>query len=349
MIVKERLAFLSMCYSVTLMEVNGREYCVSASEERDGKVVLVDTETKEVAEIAGLAGGVMAVVPIPEENGGFLAIQKFYPVFDSAAAEVVHGTLCLKKEETAEGKLPETVGAKVGLVARIPYVHRIGLAGEAGRRRMIAATLCKSKRFVEDWSQPGYVYEYTLDGDFQVTKTETLLEGITKNHGMYTYEKRGGAYTLISGEEGVWAIDGKSQIQKLCEEPVSDLCLYDIDGDGVDEMVCIAPFHGDHLRVFKKTAGGWECLADEGITFGHAVWCGACKGAPLILCCSRGGDKCSRAYRPVWEEGKLGFETMDVDEGVGASNIHVKEAEGAVVFYAANHEVGEVARYTIEG
>ncbi|MCI8505116.1 MAG: hypothetical protein HFI67_05390, partial [Lachnospiraceae bacterium] len=81
MIVKERLAFLSMCYSVTLMEVNGREYCVSASEERDGKVVLVDTETKEVAEIAGLAGGVMAVVPIPEENGGFLAIQKFYPVF----------------------------------------------------------------------------------------------------------------------------------------------------------------------------------------------------------------------------------------------------------------------------
>ena len=344
MIVKERLAYLSMCYSITLMEMDGREYCVSASEERDGKIVMIDTETKEASEITGLAGGVMAIIPVPEERGAFLAIQKFYPVFDSAAAEVVY----CKLPETGGETLPGTLAAKVRLVAQIPFVHRIALTGEPGKRKMVAATLCKDKKFVEDWSQPGSVYEYTLDGGMQVEKVETLLEGITKNHGMYTYAKKGGAYTLVSGEGGVWAIDGKGKSQKFCDESISDLCLYDIDGDGMDEMVCIAPFHGDSMKVYKKTAEGWKCIADEAITFGHAVWCGTCGGAPLAISCSRGGDKCSRAYRPLWKGGRLSFETVDVDEGVGASNIHVKEDGGAVVFYAANHGVGEVARYTIE-
>lgn len=38
---------------------------------------------------------------------------------------------------------------------------------------------------------------------------------------------------------------------------------------------------------------------------------------------------------------------MNADEGIGASNICVKETENSIVLYAANHEQGEVARYTI--
>lgn len=340
MIVKEKLAVLSMCYSITLMEVNGREYCVSASEERDGEIVMIDTETKAVSKITGLAGGVMAIIPIPEKNGAFLAIQKFYPVFDSRAAEVVY---CKLPEEVSE-----VMEAEVKLVANIPFVHRIALVGEPGNRKMIAATLCRDKEFVDDWSQPGSVYEYSLDDEMQVTKIETLMNGITKNHGMYIYAKKGGAYTLISGNEGVWAIDAQGNMPKICEEPVSDLCMFDVDGDGVDEMVCIAPFHGDNMKVFKKAKEGWDCIVDEPITFGHAIWSGLCGDETLMLSCSRGGDKCTRIYHPVWEEGGLKMETMDIDEGVGASNIYVKEDENVVVLYAANHGIGEVARYTIE-
>ena len=340
MIVKQKLASISMCYSITLMEVNGREYCVSASEERDGEIVMIDTETKAVSKITGLAGGVMAIIPIPEKKGAFLAIQKFYPIFDSRAAEVVYCTL--------PDELSEVMEADVKLVANIPFVHRIALVGEPGNRKMIAATLCKDKDFIEDWSKPGSVYEYSLDDNMQVTDKKVLIEGIFKNHGMYVYEKKGGAYTLISGNEGVWAIDANSNVQKLSDEPISDLCMYDVDGDGIDEMVCIAPFHGDNMKIFKKAKEGWDCIADEPITFGHAIWSGLCSGEPLVLSCSRGGDKCTRIYHPVWEDGSLKMETMNIDEGVGASNIYVKEEDGTVVLYASNHGVGEVARYMIE-
>ena len=340
MIVKEKLAALSMCYSITVMEYSGRKYCVSASEERDGEIVMIDTETKEVSRITGLDGGVMAIIPIPEENGAFLAIQRFYPVFDSRGAQVV----CCRLPEAAAPEMK----AEVKLVADIPFVHRIALTGKPGSRKMIAATLCRDKEFVDDWSQPGSVYEYTLDGEMQVTGKRTLIEGIFKNHGMYTYEKQGGSYILVSGNEGVWAIDGNGGVQKLSGEPVSDLCMYDVDRDGMDEMVCIAPFHGDHMNVFKKEKTGWSCTADEPIRFGHAIWSGMCGGAPVILSCSRDGDKCTRLYRPEWEGEELRMETLDVDEGVGASNIYVEEKDGVVVLYAANHGIGEVARYTIE-
>lgn len=340
MVIKEKLAELSMCYSISLMEYSGREYCLSASEERDGEIVMIDTQSKAVSKITGLAGGVMAMIPIPEENGAFLAIQKFYPVFDSGQAEVVWCRI--------SGDVKETMEAEVRLVAVIPFVHRIALVGEPGSRKMIAATLCKDKDFVDDWSKPGSVYLYDLNENWKPVQISVMLGGIYKNHGMYTYQKRGGYYTMIAGQEGVWAIDRQYHMPHICNEPVSDLCLFDVDGDGVDEIVCITPFHGDHLNVFKSIQGGWRVIADEPIAFGHAVWAGRCAGEPMILSCSRGGDKCTRAYHPVMKDGVLEMPSVDIDEGVGASNIAIKEKDGIVVLYAANHGVGEVARYTID-
>lgn len=338
MIMKEKLAQLPMCYSIGLMNYKGREYCVSASEERGGEIVMVDTETKKISKITGLAGGVMAIIPVPEQDGVFLAIQKFYPVFDSQEAEVV----CCK----IRGEISDVMAADVKTVVHLPFVHRIALTGKAGARRLIAATLCGGKDFVDDCSRPGAVYEYLLDEEMQVRKTRTILEGITKNHGMYTYEKKGGSYILISGAEGVWAIDGQCTVRKFCDEPVSDLCMYDVDGDGTDEMVCIVPFHGNAMKVLKRTSQGWECIAQEELSFGHAVWSGRCGDSTLLISCSRSGEKSTKLYRPADTE-VFGLEQMNADEGIGASNICVKETENSIVLYAANHEQGEVARYTI--
>lgn len=341
MIVKEKLASVSMCYSITLMQMSGREYCVCASEERQGEIVMVDTQTKEVSKITGLSGGVMAVIPIPEKNGAFLAIQKFYPVFDSREAEVVYCTLPPVVSETME--------AEVKLVAQIPFVHRISLTGTPQKRKMIAATLCQDKDFVDDWSRPGSVYEYELDKFMQVTDKKTLITGIYKNHGMYTYEKKGGSYTLVSGNEGVWAIDAKGNVTKMSDEAISDLCMFDLDDDGVDEMMTIAPFHGDNMRVYKKAQVGWTCIIEEKIAFGHAIWSGLCNEIPIVLSCSRGGDKATRLYCTAIRDGKIKIEFMDIDEGVGTSNIYVKENEdGSIMLYASNHGIGEVARYLIQ-
>ena len=79
MVVKEKLAALCMCYSITVMEYHGREYCISASEERDGGIVMIDTETKAVSELEGLAGGVMWVIGVIE---GILYLTKSQSEFE---------------------------------------------------------------------------------------------------------------------------------------------------------------------------------------------------------------------------------------------------------------------------
>ena len=339
MVIKEKLAALPMCYSITVMKYRGRSYCVCASEERNGKIVMVDTQTKEVSQLTGLVGGVMALIPVPEQEGVFLAIQKFYPVFASRKAEVV----CCR----ISGVIRPVMEAEVRLVKQLPFVHRIALTGEPGKRRLIAATLCRDKKYTEDWSMPGAVYEYSLDSQLRAEGERVLKDGITQNHGMYTYEKRGGSYLLVSGKEGVWALDKQGGLSKLCGEEVSDLCMFDVDGDGMDEMICISPFHGDKLKILKKEEKGWVCMAEEEISFGHAVWSGSCEGEPLVLSCSRAGDRSIKLYHPLVEESGMRMEAMNIDENVGASNICVQEEKEAVVIYAANHGAGEVARYTI--
>lgn len=336
---KEKLAKLSMCYCISLMQYNGQEYCICASEEKDGDIVLINTENKQVMNIKGLSGGVMAIIPVPETNGGFFAIQKFYPVFDSVNAEIVYCQL--------EGDAEEEICLSVTRVAKLPYVHRIALTGKDGERKIIAATLCTEKKTTDDWSSPGAVYEFTLDQQMKVTEKRTLLEGIHKNHGMYTYQKSGGFYLMISGEEGVWAIDQQGAAQKLLNEPISDLCMFDVDNDGMDELICISPFHGNAMKIIKFSEMGCEVIDEKPLSFGHAVWSGLCGRKCAILSCSRGGDKCTKIYTPS-ETDPGCLEEIDVEEGAGASNIAVKEEKNGIVLYAANHENNEVARYYIE-
>ena len=342
MVIKERLAKLSMCYSITVMDINGRPTCLCASEEREGLIAMVDTASKQETVLKGLGGGVMAMIPVPEIPNSFLAIRKFFPVFDSKEAEIV---LC-RVPDSFEGGETE---AEVTLVARVPYVHRIALAGIPGQRRIIVSTLCEDKDFIEDWSRPGATFSYAVDGDFEVTGIKEIIGGIFKNHGMYTYEKRGGAYVLVSGDGGVWAIDANDNAVKICGEPVSDLCMFDVDGDGVDEMICIAPFHGDEFRVMKNVNGRWEILAAADISFGHALWCGKCGDETLLISCSRGGDKSIKLYRLTESDEGWALEEAVADSGVGTSNIYVEPDGDGICLYASNHGAGEVARYRING
>ena len=341
MVVKEKLAQLKMGYCINLMQWKEKEYCITASEDRDGKVLMVDTETKDVYEIQGLQGGVMAMIPIPEKEGEFLAIQKFYPVFDSRMAEIVH----VKLEAAEEKNIIPTV---IKTVRVLPFVHRIALTGQPGERKVIAATLCEDKAAVDDWSLPGKVYEFKLDENWEITEENILLEGIHKNHGMYEYQKNGGSYLMISGEEGVWAIDEKSRTQRICTYPVSDLCLFDVDNDGIDEIICITPFHGNHVQILKYDDAQWHVADDQDIEFGHAVWSGKCGDKNIVIACGRAGDKNTRLYDIICKDRELEVQYIDIDEGVGSSNIVVTEKNGKVILYAANHEMDEIARYMIE-
>lgn len=335
MIKREKLALLEYAYSINLIEIDGVEYCITASEARSGDILLISTGDGGIQKITGLKGGVMSIIPIPEENGGFLAIQRFYPIFNSAQAELVHCRIVQAGE-------PELT-AEVETVFELPYIHRFALMGHAGARKIIAGALCGGKAFQDDWSKPGFVNCYSLDSHFKPVQCTRLIDSISRNHGMFI---RPDGTCMVSGDEGVWAIDAEMRVTKLLDMPVSDLFMYDLDGDGADEMVCISPFHGDRLSVLKEQSGNWTELCGCGINFGHSVYAGVC-GGPFVLSCSRAGDKRTDIWSFTCDSGRYALESSEFTSGVGAANIVVKSVGKSIVFYAADHGCGEVARYTV--
>lgn len=335
MIEREKLAELKAGYCINMIEIDGCRYCITASEAHGGEVLLINTVTSRVQKIIGLAGGIMSIIPIPEENGAFLAIQRFYPIFDSEKAEVV---LC-RVVQTGDDKL----NASVETVFSLPYVHRIALCGRNGERKIIAAALCGGKAFRDDWSNPGFVRCYYLNSSFKVSACTNLIDTIHKNHGMHIIPD---GRTIISGEEGVWEIGISGDVKKLCDEAVSDLCEYDIDGDGINELVCISPFHGDTLILLKQTENGWIELCKEKINFGHVVFAGECNG-PLIVSCSRAGDCAIKAWRLCYDYGAASLKLIESYPDVGATNICICETGKKTVFYSSDHGCDEIAKYTI--
>lgn len=341
MINKENLADLTMAYSINMIKIHGQEYCITASEEKNGKLLLINTDTKEVKELIGMKGGVMSILPIPEKEGEFLAIQQFYPVFDSENAEIVKCNL-----KNLEGK---KINLEVKTLKKLPYVHRISLVGVPGSRKIIAATLCSEKEYIEDWEHPGKVYEYSLNKDLNISDEKILLDNIHKNHGMFQYTKGEEAHVLVGGEEGIWDINSSnSDIKHIYNKPISDLFLFDIDENGLEDLVCITPFHGDYLKIIKNKGDRWEEIMNINIKFGHAIWCGHHSRNKTIIVCNRGGERDIRLYKLFWNNNNLEFKEIIIDKEVGASNIFVQQNNDIIKLYAANHGENKITRYTIK-
>lgn len=83
----------------------------------------------------------------------------------------------------------------------------------------------------------------------------TILQGITKNHGLFLTDCDEKTFVMISGEEGVFQIEvpeypeGKWQVKRIMDNEVSDIFLFDIDNDGEKELITIEPFHSDSLVI----------------------------------------------------------------------------------------------------
>ncbi|MGI6160555.1 MAG: hypothetical protein ACOYJD_00845 [Christensenellales bacterium] len=340
-ITKEKLADLYMGYSVTLTTISGREYCIAASEIKGGRILAIDCETKEVSDIRGLIGGIMGIVPIEGEERSFIAIQKFYPVFKSEEAEVIKFSI----GEKSEGGFDAVIEAALPL----PFVHRVAVAGGGRRTKVFAATLCREKSDVDDWTSPGalYMLEFPEQKSGEVKKT-ILADGIHRNHGLFQSKRGAASYTYISGDEGVFKINEDTlRVKHILSEPVSDICIFDIDGDGEDEMAAIAPFHGDELIVYKNIENEWRRTVTESVGFGHGIWCGRIGAANYIILLERGKEKAIIMYEVEKRNGGISLKPRNIDVGVGATMIEAVQKDGQTIIYVMNHAAGEVARYTL--
>lgn len=334
---KKVLAKLSKCYSVAPLVYQGQPHFLVAAEKQD-RCIFFDAEGREKATIWEGPGGVMSMVQVPGTDGQFLATHEFYSPNDSARARIVLAQ-------------PEGGGWSVRTIVDLPFVHRFDILKKGGRQYLIACTLKSAHAHKDDWGSPGKVYVAELPEDLSPygpgnqLPLMALKDGMLKNHGYFRIAGDGGDAALVCSENGVFrftppaTLGGAWQEEQLLDTPASDAALIDLDGDGVQELVAISPFHGDTLRIYKGGEAVYEY--PEKLPFLHAIWAGTLRGRPTAVIGHRQGARRLLAF--TYEGGAYRFRTLDDDRG--PANVYGCQIDGKDILVACNRETDEVAMY----
>jgi len=330
-------------YSTGSVRINGDLHAIIASEAIDGMCAAYHgKDFKEKKIVWEKAGGTMSIIELPDTNGEFLAVQNFFPGFNGLTAKVVH-------------VVPKGNGFEVSDFISLPYLHRFDIIEVGGVKHFIGAALCTSKTEREDWSDPGKVFVGILPDDLSKgMSVKPILENLTHNHGYYqaTYQGKKAAY--ITSDEGVFVfIPPQSQdeqwvINHIIKTRVSDVAVFDIDGDGNQEILSIEPFHGNQMHIYKEIDGKYEIIytVPRPVEFAHAICGTTLRGKPVFVCGIRRLN--AELFYIEYNQKKKNFEITVIDENIGTANIVVINEENRDIIVAANNTIHQAAAYIIK-
>ncbi|WRS27947.1 hypothetical protein U6B65_02115 [Oscillospiraceae bacterium MB08-C2-2] len=341
---KLELAALEGCYSVAEASINHKTHVLFASES-DDKCLAIDVDKLSSPKtVWEHPGGTMSMVPIPGKDGEFLAIQKFYRLWDWEESQLVW------VKHQADGSF-----AVSPLFTR-PYIHRFDLLSRDGRLYLLVCCVAAHKSSLEDWSQPGIVYAALLpEGPEEEIRLEMLGDTFLKNHGYARVQWNGTECGFVTCESGgfIFTPPGKGQpewgIEKILEGTFSDGDMVDIDGDGELEIATIEAFHGDKFRIYKKIGGSYQLVFQhpEVVNFYHVVQQGTLAGRKGFLGGGRGGKE--QLFFVSWQPDTQEFKIHPIDAGQGPSNaIILNRPEGDCIF-SANRNAGTAVVYKCKG
>ncbi|GHU28496.1 hypothetical protein AGMMS50256_10880 [Betaproteobacteria bacterium] len=337
---KRFLTTLNRCYACNSIEVDGQRRILLATEGEGACLAWSAPDYTKSYVVWDSPGGTMSIVPIHGTNGEFLAVQKFFRMFNWEEAKVVHVR-------------PLAGGYEVTDILHLPYIHRFDLLTAGKHHYFIGCTLATTKTAKEDWSNPGKIWigEYKGVGPLSIS---VLKNGITQNHGYSRLLRDGVMRGLITGREGAFEVtppltpDGQWTVQQFMDWPISDISAIDIDGDGELEFATIEEFHGQYFRVYKKINGRFVKIFEhpEATEFYHVVVGATLASEPVFIGgCRRG--KQQLFYVRTKQKTPLELEAVLIEEGVGPSNAYVLHEKGRDIIVAANREKAEAALYFV--
>jgi hypothetical protein len=336
---KHFLTEMNRCYSASSIVADGESRILLATEGEGPCLAWSGPDYAASHTVWDGPGGTMSMVPIPGTNGEFLAVQKFFKMFQWEEAKVVH------VRPLGSG------GYEVSDVLHLPYIHRFDLLSVGDRLYFIGCTLATTKQSKEDWSDPGKIWvgEFVAGKPLELT---VLKDGLSKNHG-YSRLTQGTAMTsLVTCEQGAFEVappptpGADWRITQFMDWPISDISAVDIDGDGELEFATIEPFHGSYFRVYKKMAGKFCKVFEhpEVTDFYHVVVGTTLASKPVFIGgCRRGKQQLFYVHATPGATLKLNVEV--IEEGVGPSNVYVLHELGRDILVSANREKAEAALY----
>ena len=314
----------------------GKRFYVGAGSETEGDVRLHDMQYGSSMNLDQCPGGMMSFIPVPGNEHSLVSIMGLFPPFIGLEAGL------FLHQRAGDGW-------KSRRMAALPFAHRCEFLPGASDPVLIAATVSKHKDNPADWSRAGEVWAFTPDSQLEYWDAQLLDSSITRNHGMCRARFKGKEQLFISGKEGIFSIgqttDGQWDIQRVFGNEVSEMCFIDLNGDGKEELVCIAPFHGENLNIYRQQGEDWELVYADELAFGHGLSGGYFKGKGMVVCGNRSADLSLQSY---YLDDAVQFKVNKdiIEEGVGPTQTQVFCFRGKDYILSANQRKHEVALYS---
>jgi len=294
-----------------------------------------DFEKKET--IWTEAGGCMSIIPIPNKEGEFLAVQEFYLKVSPSLSKIVWG-----KYTEHEFVIKD--------VLHMPYIHRFDIYNKNGVNYFVGATIATTKENKEDWSVPGRIYVGELPEDLnEGIQVEILGDGFYRNHGYWNDKEENCGY--FGSDQGIVKVTppikrgGQWSMEIVLEGNIGEIAMVDIDGDGVKEIMTIEEFHGTEIKIYKKENGKYKVVYeyDNEIDFAHTLVGGTLRGVPTFLVGVRRKD--AELFYVQYIDGA--FVSTVIEKGVGPANLALVNENDRDIIVAANHTKNEAAVYIV--
>ena len=340
MIVKKiELSELLRCYATRAFKVDNGLSLFYASEEEGypcyeffGK----DFSKKRIVWESG--GGCMSIIPVPYKENEFLAILDFYLKVTPSKARLVWG-----RKEDNQWVIKD--------VLHLPFLHRFEIFDINGQLHFVGATIADNKENKDDWSLPGSIYTGIFPNDFnEGLKISKLSTGYYRNHGLTKHINDGREVVYMSSDCGVIEITPPYvddwKVEKILDGNISEIAIGDIDGDGLDELITIEPFHGDTIKIYKLDGDYYKHIYtyDNPIDFGHALVFCTLNGVATFLAGIRRCDCELVAFQFI--DGKI--KKKLIDTGVGPANIYVYNEVDYDLILSACHTENKAVVYVVE-
>ncbi|MFV0479429.1 MAG: hypothetical protein ACK5LZ_02515 [Anaerorhabdus sp.] len=330
---------IKRCYSTNEMEVGKENYFFFASEDPNVKASLYkESKLDDEMELWKDAGGCMSLIPF--RHNEFLAVQEFYLKVTPSLSKLVWG------------KYEEDKGWEIKDLFHLPYLHRFDILNQSGKMYLLCATIADSKENKEDWSKSGKIYGAKLPENLEdEIELEVLVDGVFRNHGYSRGISDGKECGYFTSDQGVIQIlapeenSKKWVVNKIADGAISEAVFIDLDGDGVEEMMTIEPFHGNQIKIYKNKNGRYECdyIYPHKIDFAHALVADTILGKPSFIAGIRREDAELVVIQKIGNE----YKEILIDKQGGPANLKVVHRDGYDLILAANHTRNEAAVYRI--